>query len=112
MTGCWEYAMVVWTYSVRRKKNTADQWAYRRDFYIWLPGATEADHRPISDSEDESISGPSRTDVLNELGALGWELVDRETTNSVLGKSHGWFEASYPISTTWTFKRPVSPEGS
>lgn len=96
-----------WTYSARRKKGTSDQWAYQRDLYIWLPGAEEADHRPISDSEDESVSGPSALDVLNELGAEGWELANRETTSSALGKYYGWAEASFPVATLWTLKRPV-----
>jgi len=103
--------MVTWIYSVARQKGTAEsdnKWAHKRDLYIWLPGAKKADHRPMSDSEDEAVSGPNMLDVLNELGAEGWELVDRETTNSGLGKSQGWFEASFPITTTRTLKRPVA----
>lgn len=110
MTQRWEYATVAWAYSVSRKKGTAPadkEWAYKRDLYIWLPGADEADHRPVSDSEDEGVSGPSILDVLNELGAEGWELAHRETASSGLGKYYGWLEASFPVATTWTFKRPV-----
>ncbi len=100
--------MVTWTSSVRPKKGTNDQWAYKRDLYIWFPDAEEADHRLVSDSEDESVAGPSMLEVLNELGAEGWELVDRETTNSGVGKSHGWPEASFPVAVTRTLKRPIA----
>lgn len=103
--------MVIWTYSAKHKKGTSpadDDWAFKEDLYIWLPGATESDHRCIHDSEDESISGTHTLDVLNELGAEGWEMIDRETTNSAFGKSYGWIEASFPVSVARTLKRPVT----
>ena len=90
MTARWEYALLVWNYSVAPRKGTEpsdNDWVYKRDFYIWRPGAEEADHRAVMDSEDESVSGPSLTEILNELGAEGWELIDTRDTGSLVGKT-------------------------
>jgi hypothetical protein len=111
MTERWEYATVIWSLSVSKKEFPVQgsEWAVRKDLHIWLPGTEQSDHRPISDSEDDSISGPRNLDVMNELGADGWELACRETTGSAVGIStYGWPEASFPVATTWHFKRPVT----
>lgn len=113
MTVAWEYAIVSWAYSVSPRKEDAPgdgEWAFRKDMYVWLPGADEPVHHRISDSEDESLVGISALQVYNELGAEGWELVQARDTGSVIGKTNGWFEGSYPINSTMTFKRPASGE--
>jgi len=102
--------MVVWNYSIAPREGTVpsdNDWVYKKDLYIWRPGATKADHRPVMDSEDKSVSGPSLVEILNELGAEGWELIDTQQTGSVVGKTLGWYEGSYPISSTRTFRRSL-----
>jgi hypothetical protein len=111
MTVAWEYATVTWTYTVapRKGKEPSDNdWVYKKDMYVWLPGAEQPVHHPISDSEDGGLVGTSALRVYNELGAEGWELVQARDTGSVVGKTGGWYEGSYPVSSTMTFKRPAS----
>jgi hypothetical protein len=115
MSTRWEYATMSYTYAVRPREGTTEaegRWAYKEDIYVWLPGAEKAVHHPVRDTEDETVSGPNRLDVLNELGAEGWELVDRESTGSAAGKTaYGWSEGSWPITIVWTLKRPVTWTG-
>jgi hypothetical protein len=112
MTPRWEYASFIWIYSVAPQKGFTEsdgKWAHKEDIYVWRPGAEKAEHLPMSDTEDETVAGPSLLDVLNDLGAEGWELVTRETTRSGVGKSYGWFEGSFPIAVNYVLKRPVGP---
>ena len=53
--------------------------------------------------------------VLNELGAEGWELVSEEADRSYVSRSdsspiQGWGGSpiSNPIRKRWTFKRPAA----
>ncbi len=107
----WEYAIVTWTYSAAPRAGTTrddGEWVFKKDMYVWLPGAEEPVRHRISDTEDGSLVGTSALRVYNELGAEGWELVQARDTGSVVGKTGGWHEGSYPISSTMTFKRPAS----
>ena len=108
MTERWEYLIIVWAYEAISLSTSRDnpKWRYKKDFYIWHPGATEADHRPVSDSEDKEVSGPNSLDLLNELGKEGWELVGEMISESAIAKRLGWPDAGYPIRREWTLKRP------
>ena len=42
MTARWEYALLVWNYSVAPRKGTEpsdNDWVYKRDFYHLAPGS-------------------------------------------------------------------------
>jgi len=111
MTELWEYMSFRWTYAIAPQAGTVEserKWAYKEDIYIWHPGAEKAEHRPVRDSADSRISGPRPLDVLNELGAEGWELVETSVTGSAVGPKYGWDEASFPVERGWTLKRPVA----
>ncbi len=107
MTDRWEYMSVVWTYDAKLLPGPADdgKWAFKEDFWIWHPGAETADHRPLRDTEDKDVSGPDILEILNELGAEGWELVSETVRESSAGKRRGWPEAAHPIVRQWTLKR-------
>ena len=107
----WEYLMIVWEYEAISLPGPTDnsKWRFKRDFYIWRPGATESDHRPVSDTDDKELSGPTVLELLNELGAEGWELVSATESESIIGRRRGWPETGYPVRREWTLKRLVEP---
>ena len=108
MTERWEYLMIVWVYEAIPLPGPIEQrkWRFKKDFYIWEPGAPEADHRPVSDTQDEEVAGPNVLDLLNELGEKGWELVEGTISETTVGKRYGWPEVGYPIRREWTLRRP------
>jgi hypothetical protein len=106
MTERWEYMSVIWVNSVEEVSRDPVKYGWANDLYIWRPGAEEAERLPEWSSRDKSVTGPSELDVLNELGAEGWELVGREVLDSVVGKlSSGWSEGGFPVRTRATLKR-------
>lgn len=109
MTERWEYMSIVWRYQAERlpSPNDAPKWGFKEDFYVWHPGAKEPDFRPQRDSEDGAVSGPDSLEILNELGAEGWELIGELVRESTVGKRYGWPEAGHPIIRQWTLKRRV-----
>jgi len=44
-----------------------------QNYYVWLPGADKADVRPAWSTGDADAK-ISHLDILNELGAAGWEV--------------------------------------
>ena len=129
MTGLqqWEYLTVVWTYSAEQRTRALESsgveawaaeaaseetyWHFWETFYIWRPGAEKAETRDgwASDKKEKPLS---TTQVLNDLGAEGWELVSEETDRSYVSRSQsspiqGWGGSpiSNPIRKRWTFKR-------
>jgi hypothetical protein len=60
-----------------------------------------------SSKEGEEGSKKSILDLMNELGAEGWELVTDAPIDSVIATSHstGWSEAGIPVLRQWLFKR-------
>jgi hypothetical protein len=117
MTRRWEYLSFSLQKKVEKKTKPAlsepfleeveeEYWFYTNTIYIWRPGVEKAEERLAWMTGDSD----SRTDplqVLNELGAEGWELVDRVVLGSAVGKSQGWNTAGWPIETVWTMKREV-----
>jgi hypothetical protein len=122
----WEYASVVWTDSLRKvtpadpefelapadvRVNMTSQgldFAYwcEQKFYIWLPGASEADIR-VSWETGEGDLKVTVLDVFNEVGADGWELVSQTVKNNAMGRSQGRDTTSFPIRIQTLFKRPI-----
>jgi hypothetical protein len=126
MSRRWEYASVVWTDTLRkvtrsdpeferlpaetREKmaNHGLDFAYwsEHKFYIWLPGATEADVRESWETGEEHLK-TKVLDIFDELGADGWELVVQTVKNNAMGRSQGRDTTSFPIRVQTLFKRPV-----
>ena len=126
-TARWEYATVAWTHSIREvyrsdsewerlpektrrnceEKGLPSAWWQEQTLWIWLPGATEPDKRPIW-STGESGHKTSPLAVLNELGADGWEVTSQLVRSSTMTKHLGWVTAGYPIQVTTLLKRQVA----
>jgi hypothetical protein len=122
----WEYASVLWSDTVRKitkvdpeyerlsseiqvewieKKWTYYPWreqAYR----IWLPGADKADVRHAWAPDDTDFR-TNLLEILNELGADGWEVVSHLVRASAMGSSRGRDTAGFPTEQHTLLKRPV-----
>jgi hypothetical protein len=85
-----------------------DYFHFEYFWYIWHPGADEAEEREGWASDRPEAT--RLTDLLHEFGAEGWELVSAETTRSAATqKQFGWLDtSSFPIEQRWTFKRPAA----
>lgn len=126
----WQYLTLSWTYSAEQRTlisgppglatsevaapGEATYWYFWETFYIWRPGAEKAETRDgwASDKKEKFLS---TMQVLNELGAEGWELVSEEADRSYVSRSdsspiQGWGGSpiSNPIRKRWTFKRPAA----
>ncbi|HEX5594042.1 MAG TPA: hypothetical protein VFX35_11925 [Solirubrobacterales bacterium] len=130
MTVRWEYLVLVQEKKVEKRTRPMEpdpddpfsRWAmtgepeeeeyfhYIHTFFIWRPGSREAEEREGWSSDNQKRGG--YPDILNELGAEGWELVERSTGSSVSGPSRlGWSGAAWPVEIVWTLKRPVEGDG-
>lgn len=99
MTTRWEYAVIEWwSVAERREGAGSEGWSYTTTYRIVRPG------------EAPEELPPRRTiiDVLNDLGAEGWELVNTTIQHSRVGEVFGWIEASSPVYQTWLLKRPTA----
>ena len=84
-------------------------WHQTHTFFIWRPGSKKAEERAGWSTDNDKPGGA--LPVLNELGAEGWELVDRSTVSSSSGSSRlGWAGAAWPVEIIWTLKRPIAEE--
>jgi hypothetical protein len=100
---------MIWQNSCVEVSKEPLEFAFKKDLYIWRPGATEPEVRAQWSSTDDGVSGPRAFEVLNELGGEGWELVAHAILESVVGPSQysGWPEVGYPVVLQWTLKRPI-----
>ncbi len=105
--------MVSWSWTAARKaieeQTPGSTFRFNETFYLWRPGASEAEVRLAYSTDDPDTRRKTTImDILNELGAEGWELVTSVVTKSTVGPMDGWETAGYPITRGWTLKRPVS----
>lgn len=123
----WEYATVVWVDSAKKflksdpeygllspkikaeweKHDWSYYWWKEQAYYIWLPGAKEAETRLGWTTGDEDTR-TNTLDILNELGAEGWEVVTHLIRKSAMGPVLGRDTAGYPIETQLVLKRPMA----
>jgi hypothetical protein len=96
VTARWEYLSLVWTSHFSYSPTAGGSTESR--FKVSRPGSDDPEERPGSDRV---------IDILNELGAEGWELTTMEVQANIVGKSQGWSEAGRPVRRVWMFKRPV-----
>jgi len=122
----WEYASVLWTSKLRRisradpeyarlgvethRQWLENDWAYgwwaESSYSIWLPDSTEEDvrHAWVTGEPEARVRF---VDLLNELGADGWEVISHTVRSSAVGPYLGRQEAGFPTQTTTLLKRPV-----
>ena len=109
MTDRWEYLTAVWVYASKELAKTPagrKQFAFTHDLYVWKPGAAEPDAHPLWSSTDGEISR-NYLEILNGLGAEGWELVSESVLDSVVGPKEAWGDVGYPVRLQWLFKRRI-----
>jgi hypothetical protein len=120
----WEYASVVWTETARKitrvdpeferlSPEVHEEWSQKewpfywwkvQKYYIWLPGVTEPDVR-LSWETGEDDYRVNFLDILNELGAQGWELASNLVASTAMGPSLGRETTGFPIRTQTVLKR-------
>jgi hypothetical protein len=109
----WEYLHLVWrstSESRTRKKfdgSPEQYWHNATRWFIFHPGVAEAEEREAWSTDRPDAVSVSQ--LLNEFGALGWELVsDLVTGNTITTGLRGWLGSSgQPISGSYILKRPV-----
>jgi hypothetical protein len=114
----WEYLSLVWTYNTERRQQTdpaaEPHWDFWECMYVWRPGAEKAE---VYDTREPDAEGrkPKVPDVVNGLGAEGWEMVGFESDRSRVQRSttHGlqgwnWPPVGDPVRRRYFFKRPVA----
>lgn len=106
----WEYLRIVWEYRSKpwRDATATQEWLFSYHWFIYRPGVDKAEERDGWSTADPD----NRTNIgqlLNEFGALGWELAsDVVTRTTITTGSLGWVGSSgQPIERHWVLKRPV-----
>lgn len=98
MSAAWEYLLVRYTTTTNLASKAPGQpQTWKSEYGIYRPHDSEGERRPGDIVWSE---------LLNELGNQGWELVAERIDSAVIvGESLGWYNPSLPISISWTFKR-------
>ena len=77
-------------------------------FWVYLPGRTQDPERRHQWSTPDEKADTNGLDILNELGADGWEVISSKIDASAMGTNHGRENAAFPIQTTILLKRQVA----
>lgn len=118
----WEYASFVFVSWAKKEKvpsppprpgevppdSPSFKWIYFRDWWLYLPGEDPEKHEEWrSDVPDETKI--NLLDLMNRVGAEGWELVsDTVLRSGVNLQTVGWGTASEPLRRVLFFKRPTA----
>ena len=92
--------MVAWRETCQKLSEDPPEFEFKRELFVYRPGGAEPErHLLWSSNDEEESSDRSMLDVLNDLGAEGWDLVTDALTESVIGYSSatGWPEAGRPV---------------
>jgi hypothetical protein len=103
MTTRWEYLTVAWNLIATAPVAPGESWKLEGAIQISRPGVAGVDSRRYDASAPSTLA----FDVLNELGADGWELVSHVVERSTVAPAQGYETAGVPIASTQIFKRPV-----
>ena len=96
---------VEWVATTRREKvDLALRQTFRSELETTLHTG-EKEVRLAHDSKDADAETTNLVEVLNELGATGWELVSEVVAESVVGPKSGWEQVGTPIRTRYLLKR-------
>lgn len=108
MTERWEYMQVEWVATTSRKMiDGSPRQTHRSEIEIAAPGE-EKEIRLSYDSENPEAQTENLLQVLNELGAEGWELIGEVVSESIIAPKSGWPQVGMPIRTQYLLKRPAS----
>jgi hypothetical protein len=103
MSTRWEYLVVAWNLTATPPASPAEAWTLEGAFQISRPGVPDVETRRYDAGQASTIG----FDLLNELGADGWELVSSTVDRSTVAPAQGYQTAGVPIASTQTFKRPA-----
>ena len=97
MSGAWEYMRLVWEYSTNYATHPEGPPQWQRGYRIERP----------DEAAEEVPDTANWLEIVNRLGAEGWELVTQANWDSaIVAESHGWPNAGVPVLVWWIFKRP------
>jgi len=99
----WEYLTVAWNLIATPPAVQGESWKLEGALQISRPGTPGVDTRRYDAASPNTLA----FDVLNELGADGWELVSHVIERSTVAPAQGYETAGVPIASTQIFKRPV-----
>jgi hypothetical protein len=102
-TARWEYLALSWSMTATPPESASDAWRLEAAFHIFRPGATTAETRTYDGSQPSTLG----FELLNELGAEGWEMVSSVIERTAIAPAQGYQTAGVPVATTQIFKRPV-----
>jgi hypothetical protein len=103
MTTRWEYLVVAWNLTATPPAGPGEGWKLDGAYQITRPGAAGPQTRRYDGAQATTLG----FDLLNELGADGWELVSNVVERSTVAPAQGYQTAGVPIASTQIFKRPV-----
>jgi len=100
----WEYLVVAWSLTATPPVPPSEAWAFVGTFQISRPGVSGAEIRTY----DAALVSTMASDLLNELGADGWELVSNVVERSAVTSAQGYQTVGVPITSNQIFKRPAN----
>lgn len=103
MSARWEYLVLSWAMTATPPDAMSDEWRLEASFHIFRPGALSAETRTYDGTQPSTLG----FELLNELGAEGWELVSNVVERTAVAPAQGYQTAGVPIATTQIFKRPA-----
>ena len=98
----WEYLIVAWNLTATPPASPSEAWTLEGAFHISRPGGVVETRR-----YDGALPPTLGFELLNELGADGWELVSNTVERSTVAAAQGYQTAGVPIASTQIFKRPA-----
>jgi len=99
----WEYLLVAWNLTATPPSNEGETWTLEGTFHITRPGVVGVETRRYDGAQPSTHA----FELLNELGADGWELVSNIVERSTVAPAQGYQTVGVPIASMQTFKRPV-----
>jgi hypothetical protein len=99
----WEYLVVAWNLTATPPLGPNDAWRLDGTYQISRPGSAEVETRRYDGAQPTTLG----FELLNELGADGWELVSSVVERNTVAPAQGYQTAGVPIASTQIFKRPV-----
>ena len=104
MSTRWEYLVLSWAMTATPPDAMSESWRLEASFHIFRPGAAAAETRTYDGTQASTLG----FQLLNELGAEGWEMVSSVVERTAVAPAQGYQTAGVPIATTQIFKRPAA----
>lgn len=97
---------MVWRYLTAKKADEKRTW--RQELTVTRPGQDD-ETRLVWTSSSTDETKTSTLDLLNELGAEGWELITETVLDSeIFTRLHGWENVGSPVLMKYVLKRPAA----